>query len=202
MEKIKSPLCAVCGVPFANRDGEDHLCGDCSTIKRPYASARSVLAFNGSAKESIHRMKYNSLFSVVEPLGEMLARIVEEGGARYEDALLVPVPLHRLRLKERGFNQSLLLARAVSKKLSLDLDFSSLKRSKATRSQIDLSGKEREENVKNAFILDDPEMIKGRKTLIIDDVYTTGSTVSECAKTLKQASSEVHVLTLARAIRL
>lgn len=114
---------------------------------------------------------------------------------------IVPVPLHIKRLRERGFNQSLILARALGKKYSMDVDFSLLKRRKFTLTQTGLDKKEREKNISGAFVAVLPERIQNRNLILIDDVYTTGATINECAKTLvKAGASQVAVLTLARVL--
>lgn len=113
--------------------------------------------------------------------------------------LIVPVPLHKTRLKERGFNQSLLLSRALAKVCGLPIDYINLKRTRATSPQINLKGKDRITNVKGAFAVKNNAPFKGKGILLIDDVYTTGATVSECCKVLKKAGAEdINVLTLAR----
>jgi ComF family protein len=115
--------------------------------------------------------------------------------------VVIPVPLHKQRLKERGFNQSLLLAREVARVFGLEVDYRSLKRIRPTRPQVDLKPDERKKNVKGAFDVKSPERVRGRRVLLVDDVFTTGATVSECARVLKKAGAEVYVLTLARVER-
>jgi ComF family protein len=111
----------------------------------------------------------------------------------------MPVPLHTRRLRERGFNQSLLLARQVSRKRSIPLNFTALWRSRQTQPQTQLSGPERQKNVRGAFEVRNAEAVAGKRVLLIDDVFTTGATVQECAKALLDAGAErVDVLTLAR----
>ena len=113
--------------------------------------------------------------------------------------MVMPVPLHRTRLRARGFNQSLVLARQVSETFSLPLDFNNLVRLRATRPQVELNGRERAENVAGAFQLRSPADIQQKRVLLVDDVLTTGATMNECAKTLKEAGAEAVIsLTIAR----
>jgi len=117
-------------------------------------------------------------------------------------ALIMPVPLHWRRLKERGFNQSVILAREVARAHSIHLDFEILKRTNYTKPQTNLSRKQRSTNVKGAFEVADRERVEGKRVVLIDDVYTTGSTVRECARVLiKNGAADVAVLTLARAVQ-
>jgi ComF family protein len=117
------------------------------------------------------------------------------------DFLTVPVPLHIRRLRERGFNQSLLLAKVVATDLGTQLDYLSLVRIRHTRAQTGLRKEERRKNVKDAFSVIYPEIIKGKKILLVDDVFTTGYTLNECARTLKKSGAMVVIcLTLARTL--
>jgi len=117
------------------------------------------------------------------------------------DSLTVPVPLHIRRLRERGFNQSLLLAKVVATDLGTQLDYLSLVRIRHTRAQTGLRKEERRKNVKDAFSIIYPEIIKGKKILLVDDVFTTGYTLNECARTLKKSGAMVVIcLTLARTL--
>jgi ComF family protein len=118
-----------------------------------------------------------------------------------ENSLIVPVPLHPKKLRERGFNQSLILAREISKKFTVSLDFMTLRRHINTEPQISLGKKERESNVHGVFSVTDPGKIKGQRIVLVDDVYTSGSTVKECARVLmKNKAAAVAVITLARAV--
>jgi ComF family protein len=113
--------------------------------------------------------------------------------------LAMPVPLHGSRLRQRGFNQALLLAQGVCGRFSVPLSFDNLYRTRHTRPQVELSGRERAENVRGAFAVARPGEVRDRKVLLIDDVFTTGATMNECAKVLKDAgAASVTVLTLAR----
>ena len=138
-------------------------------------------------------------------LGGILGRLMTEHD--YSDfqissyTLIMPVPLHIKRLRERAFNQSLILARAIAEKYAIPLDFISLKRHIYTQPQITLGKKDRQANVRGAFQVKNPENTAGGRILLVDDVYTTGSTLNECARVLVQnGAEEVAVLTLARAI--
>jgi ComF family protein len=116
-------------------------------------------------------------------------------------SLIIPVPLHIKRLRQRGFNQSLILAQALSKKWQIPVNFSLLKRHKFTETQTGMDKTERKQNIKGAFEVRDKENI-GKNIIIVDDVYTTGATVNECAKILiKAGAQKVTVLTLARVLQ-
>jgi ComF family protein len=133
------------------------------------------------------------------PLGTLLAEYCVRTGLKPQ--VIVPVPLHTKRLKMRGFNQSLLLARALRKRLSVDLDYLNLRRVVPTKPQAGLKAVARHENVAGAFHIQDPGAFRGRRVLLVDDVYTTGATVTECSKLLRKADAVVFVLTLARAVK-
>jgi ComF family protein len=152
--------------------------------------------------DTIHKFKYGRSISLGDALGSFMADFSFPDFDQAEYSLLIPVPLHVKKLRQRGFNQSLLLARALGKKYKLPVNFSLLKRSKFTLTQTGLHKNEREKNIKGAFIVTDKEKISGKKIILIDDVYTTGATINECAKTLIKAGAEkVAALTLARVIQ-
>lgn len=151
--------------------------------------------------EAMHLFKYAKKASLSKPLG-LLTR---ETFFRFWDNdsvdLVVPVPLHVKRLRERGFNQAHLLIRRWAKEEGISFDGLALFRSRWTEPQTTLSRAERQKNIKGAFSVVSPQNIKGKRILLVDDVYTTGSTVNECAKVLAKADAEfVDVLTLARAV--
>ena len=131
----------------------------------------------------------------------MMADHAYSGFTIADYSLIVPVPLHPKRLRERGFNQALILAREVSKRFSLPLEFLALERHKLTEPQVNLSKEQRLENVRGAFAVRKNKRIEGQRVILVDDVYTTGSTIKECAGTLmRSGAADVAVLTLARAV--
>jgi ComF family protein len=198
---INSPLCTCCGIPFAGADGGNHICGDCIVSKSAFSVARAVGRYETTLLEAIHRFKYNGKLSVGEVLGKFMAEFKYSTFNIRDYFLIMPVPLHPKKLRERGFNQSVILAREISKRFSLSLDFLSLKRHIYTEPQISLGKKERESNVHGVFSVTDPGKIKGQRIILVDDVYTSGSTVKECARVLmKNKAATVAVLTLARAV--
>lgn len=198
---IGNPLCTLCGLPFAADEGEDHLCGNCLTERRYFTTARAVGVYQGALRKAIPRFKYR----MNSPLAKTLGNILATNCQRFLDLsaydLLIPVPLHKSRLRERGFNQALLLAREFEKENPLPLDYLNLQRIRDTQPQTNLKEKERKRNVRGAFGLREKQRVKGKRVLLIDDVYTTGATVNECSRVLKRAGAKrVDVLTLARAI--
>lgn len=198
---ITHPMCTICGVPFSTSTGPDHLCENCLRKRPWYDFLRSPYLYSGPLMESIQRFKYNVETHLMSPLGQLLSSFAKEWMPNLKDFLIIPVPLHRRRLRERGFNQSLLLARALASDLGNQLDYLSLIRKRYTRAQTGLKKGERRKNVKDAFSIIHPEAIKHKKILLVDDVFTTGHTVNECARTLKKSgATTVICLTLARAL--
>ncbi len=197
---IRSPLCPRCGIPFPATEGEDHLCGECLATERPYAVARAVGLYEETLLTAIHLFKYRGRIGIGEVLGGIMADFAGGQWDMTAFSLIIPVPLHRKRLRERGFNQAVILARAIAKRFSLPLDFMTLRRELFTAPQVGLGREERSANVRKAFAVRKPEKIAGRRILLVDDVATTGSTLTECASALMRAKAEaVAVLTLARA---
>jgi ComF family protein len=199
---IRSPLCPRCGLPFPAAEGEDHLCGDCITTEKPYAVARAIGEYEETLLTAIHRFKYRGRTGIGEILGKIMADFAAGIWDMKAFDRIVPVPLHRRRLRERGFNQAVILAREISKRFDLPLDLRSLRREIFTPPQVGLGREERSANVRGAFSAKHPEQIAGRRILLVDDVYTTGSTLAECTRVLIRANAEsVAVLTLARAVK-
>ena len=199
---IQSPLCTRCGIPFSGHDTGDHLCGDCLTSEVYFSEARAVGRYETTMLEAIHRFKYRGNTSVGKNLGKLMADFACQALDINDYSLIMPAPLHPKRLRERGFNQSVILARAISERFSIVLDFTTLRRRINTKPQVSLGKKERELNVRGVFEVSDEGKIRGEKIIIVDDVYTTGSTVKECARVLAAGkAAKVAVLTIARAVQ-
>ena len=159
------------------------------------------MLFDGVARELIHRFKYDRRVHLARPLSLLTQEPLTSYASSLGVDLLIPVPLHRRRLRERGFNQAVLLGRPLSKTWGIPLVADNLKRIRWTEPQVTLSASEREANVRGAFALADPAAVHGRKVILLDDVFTTGSTVAECSRVLRQAGAEgVYVITVARAV--
>lgn len=197
---IVPPMCSCCGLPMAG-DGAGHLCGDCILSRPPYAIARSVARYEAVLLDAIHIFKYKGKIAAGEVLGKMMADHVYPGLSIADYSLIIPVPLHTKRLRERGFNQAVILAREISKRFSIPHDFLTLRRHVFTQPQVSLGKDRRTENVRGAFTVKNEKKVKGQKIILVDDVYTTGSTVGECAGVLMtHGAAEVAALTLARAV--
>jgi ComF family protein len=200
-ETIEAPFCTICGLPFDGNDIENHPCHDCSNTRPHFEAARAPFAYEGPALEAILKLKYGKKTFVAEAVGPLLAEFVKTRFMPPGHVVVMPVPLHPKRLRERGFNQSLLLAREIAKAITGDLDYLSLKRVKHTISQTTLSRKERRKNVRNAFLLKNPGGVARKSILLVDDVMTTGNTLNECAGVLLQGGAKaVFCVTLARAV--
>ncbi|MDA8100006.1 MAG: ComF family protein [Nitrospiraceae bacterium] len=199
---VPQPACLLCGRPFGTPEATTHSPGHACWIcrKNPPAFDQAVAAgvFEGSLREAIHIYKYRPLRGLGRPLGRWMAGSLQI--VKHID-LAVPVPLHRTRLRQRGFNQALLLAREVSDHFGIRLCYDNLIRLRPTRPQVELSGLDRTANVRDAFGLGRPSAVEGKSVLVIDDVFTTGATMHECSRVLKEAgASSVTALTLARAV--
>ncbi|MDO8786277.1 MAG: ComF family protein [Syntrophales bacterium] len=199
---IRPPLCTRCGIPFNGHEAGDHLCGDCLTSEVYFSVARAVGRYENTILDAIHCFKYRGKIAVGEILGRLMADFARQALDIKDYSLIMPAPLHPKRLRERGFNQSVILAQTVSKRFSIVLDFMTLKRHIHTKPQVSLGKKERELNVRGAFEVSDKEKIRGKNIILVDDVYTTGSTVKECARVLTEGkAAKVAVLTFARAVQ-
>lgn len=194
---IESPVCTVCGQPFHGPQGTDHICGQCIKDPPPFDTARSVFQYQDPVKTLIHRIKYNDDGYALRSLASLAMEYTFLDHLKPD--MVIPVPLHSKRLRKRGFNQSLRLARTIFPHIPLGMDI--LTRTLNTKPQTELSMKERHRNVRNAFETASP-LPDGMETiLLVDDVYTTGATVRACAKALKRAGvKEVHVFTVARTV--
>ena len=200
---ITSPCCPVCGIPFLTEAGIDHRCGACLSDPPRFDAARSAVLFEGAVRELIHRFKYSSKVQHGRPLALLAAGHLAGFAGECAADLVIPVPLHVKRLRERGFNQAVLLGEILAKQWGLPLSRRNLRRTRWTEPQISLTAAERKQNVQGAFSLSDRAAVKDRKILLVDDVFTTGSTVAECARTLKKGGAKaVYVVTVARAITL
>jgi len=199
---IEPPFCSVCGTPFASKVVENHPCSACAGGRRYFEIARALGYYKGPLQEAIHRWKYQGRTYLSPVFGKWMAR----GFQRYWEPtsldLLIPVPLHRKRLRERGFNQSLLLVQELSRRTGIPYYKRVLLKKRHTFPQVSLSGVEREKGVRGAFHVTGKEELEGKSILLVDDVYTTGATVNECSKVLMEAGAErVDVLTLAHAVK-
>jgi len=163
--------------------------------------ARAAFAYHGSLREVVHCFKYRGKTQLFRPLGRLMQTAFLRFWQGRPVDLVLPVPLHRSRLRERGFNQALLLARGWRQGDGPPLppvDGGVLVRMRATASQAGLDRKGRCANIAGAFAVRSPERVEGRRLLVVDDVLTTGATVEECARALKASgAAAVDVLTLA-----
>lgn len=209
-EKIRlvcHPLCSACGRPFLDTRGEDHLCGVCMMHPPYFQRARAWACYPGEEnldhplREVVQRFKYGRKVSLGKPLGRLMARGCCEFLPEKTLDMIIPVPLHPKRLRWRGFNQAVILAREVGRLWQLPVEPFILFRSRETSPQTQLSEEERRKNMRRAFSLNPARPVDGKTLLLVDDVYTSGATVNECSRTLIRAGAkEVYVLTLARTI--
>jgi ComF family protein len=187
LEPLAPPFCPQCGEPAPAIEG---LCGRCRKGEYVFDFARSAFFFTDTLREIIHHLKYAERVSLAKFLGDILKACLER--EPFSGGIVIPVPLHRARERERGFNQAELIAARLGRSMETRL----LRRRKNTPSQTGLSRSERKRNLSGAF------EVRGRvagTVILVDDVYTTGSTMNEIARTLKRAGAErVEVLTVAR----
>jgi ComF family protein len=206
--RLRPPWCAICGRPFWTFDAGSAAgrrpapaaatCAACRVRRPPFAWARSAALYAGVVRDAVRALKFSGAMAIARPLGDLVLEVCA-GDLPVSVEVVVPVPLHRARKRERGYNQAALLAARVAGGLGAELNERALTRTRATLAQTDLSAAERPANVRGAFAVDDTTALAGRHAALVDDVLTTGATVAECARVVLDAGAEsVGVLTVAR----
>lgn len=207
---ITYPNCKSCGRPFEFDNGVNTICPTCIKDKRPVIKYnRSCFEYSNIAKSMIFAFKFYDKTNLAKIFAKWMVKAGEDffkdnkRNIKTPD-VIVPVPLHWTRLITRKYNQSALLANELSKLTDIEVNHQVLKRGKKTKPQVQFNGKARVKNVRDAFVVRKNKGIevKGKTILLIDDVYTTGATIKECAKALKKEGAEhIYSLTIAKVIR-
>ena len=208
---VESPLCPRCGMMFRERVSDDHLCGTCLTEPGRLSMARAFGVYERSLMQVIRAFKYRGKVQLARPLGRLLFQAYQAcygTGQRQGPDLILPVPLHRRRFRQRGFNQAFLMLKEWPGRLDARqpdqaprIVRDGLLRTRKTKPQAGLDKKSRKTNIKGAFALSSGCDVKGRHVLLVDDVYTTGATADECARVLVGGGAiRVDILTVARAL--
>lgn len=194
------PKCPVCG-RFLEGAGDDHICARCGADAPPFSIHRSCGAYGGILKDVILLFKYKKFAPLSRPLAEYAAACLTAEAGLWEGAdLLIPVPLHPSRRRERGFNQSRLLARDLSRLRGVRAIDGCLVKRRNVPPQAGLRADEREKNVRGAYAVMRGRRLAGKTVVLVDDVYTTGATIGECSRVLAEAGArEVRAITLAQA---
>jgi len=196
IKKIEGEICKRCGKNF----DEDKFCLACKNNNYQFDTARAVSYFESVIAVLVKKFKYNSRTELADFFANMISEYILSNNLYKGIEHIVPVPLHNSRLRDRGYNQSLLIAEKVANKCNLKLLKNNLIKIKNTKSQTALSFKERLANVKDAYWIYNPHELENLNVILIDDVFTTGATTSECARTLKHSRcQQVHVITLCHA---
>lgn len=194
--------CSRCDRPFpsaiATTYSPNHVCQSCAERPPSYTRAWALYPYRPPLQDALCLFKYQGKVSLASPLSALMTDRLPQ--LDFVDVIM-PVPLHRDRLRQREFNQSLLLADQIGRYLNIPVSYTNLIRSAHAPAQTTLSRKSRLKNLRRAFSVRHPGAIVNRRVLLIDDVFTTGTTVNECAKTLRRAGSgDVFVLTLGRTV--
>ncbi|MBO4556795.1 MAG: ComF family protein [Elusimicrobiales bacterium] len=196
LEYLQKPYCERCGMPLEFSRG---YCYDCDESEHALAYARSALIYNKTLQPLLHAFKYSSREDLAPFLANEMAKAYDYFPEIKDHDFLMPVPLHKKRFHVRGYNQAELLASELAKLKGFSVITGAAERAVATPTQTKLNKEERHKNVHGAFKVTRPELVKGKKILLIDDVATTLSTLDELASTLKAAGAEsVCAYTLAR----
>jgi ComF family protein len=198
--RIKPPFCDKCSEQFAGAISGTFSCANCSHRRLYFNAAVSAYRSRGIVRKLVHEFKYHRQFHLRHPVANWLMETLEDPRLReLRFDIIVPVPLHPARERERGFNQAQLLAELLSAKVSIPVR-PVLERIRYTTTQTAFDRAERMENLRDAFRLRKKVHVQDLRVLLIDDVLTTGSTLSECARVLKRAGAiSVHAATAARA---
>ncbi len=202
LEFISDPHCKTCGHPFEFQIDLEMDCAGCLKQTPAFTSARSALVYNDGSRAMVLKFKHGDQMHILQSFMPWVMRVGDDVISRCD--LVIPVPLHSLRLIKRRYNQAGLMAQYIARKAQKSWSCDVLKRTRRTKPQGFMTQKERIKNVKKAFHVPEEKkaFITGAVIVLVDDVYTTGATVNECAKTLLAAgAAEVHVLTIAKVVK-
>lgn len=205
--RINSPFCDVCGEPFPGEINGPFKCPNCTGLTFHFEFARAALSRSDRALELVHRLKYGRQIDIAEELGTLACEAFLDqrlSVAKKHSWPLIPVPLHPSRKQKRYFNQAEEIAKVIAHRANLPI-LNALRRIRKTTTQTTLSRSQRMKNLKGAFVLTSPLLKTGtgerlpQEVILVDDVFTTGSTVDACAKVLSKAGVErIAVLTVVR----
>jgi ComF family protein len=202
LHPLQGPACPRCARPFVSSltstYSPTHLCADCRTSEPAFTKAWCGYPYVSPLREAIGLLKYERKYGLADSLSRLLTAVLPP---TLDVDLIMPVPLHPFRLRAREFNQSLLLAESVGRRLSIPVSYTNLIRTRDTAAQTSFTRSTRLTNLRRAFSLRRPERVQGKRVLLVDDVFTTGTTLNECAKALRRAgATEVYALALARTV--
>jgi ComF family protein len=196
---IEPPFCSACGDPVQGAITRDFVCSTCVDRPPAFERARSAARFRGPLKEALHRFKYSGATHLSRDLAVLLHACVQAQYGREPFDAVTCVPLHPVKQRARTYNQAHLLAGDLARLMRLPLAHNCLARVRETATQTRLTAKERQQNVRGAFQTPHPGWVQGRRFLLVDDVMTTGATLRECSRMLKDAgAASVFVVTVAR----
>lgn len=193
LKPISGPRCFCCSKPLSM--SEQEYCRDCMKI-RHFNQGLGIFSYSSLLQDSLFKLKYGKRQEYGTFYGEFAAYYSRDKIEKWKIDFIIPIPLHHRRMEKRGYNQAAVIATALGKKLKLPVEDKILKRRKNTKPQKELNHHERQENMKNAFIV--RKKLNGGNILLVDDIYTTGSTIEEAAKVLKKAgAAKIFFLTVA-----
>ncbi len=196
---IEPPCCSRCALPFVGAVEGVFECGYCKDLDLHFTHAVAGCLARGVVIESIHHFKYHRRMYFGQHLADWMVTAAREGMDWDAVDVVVPVPLHPRKKRERSFNQAEYLARAAGKAFAKPVAVRALRRVRDTKTQTRLDAQERRENLRDAFAACDGAAVQGKKVVLVDDVFTTGATLDACARVLRHAgATEVSVLTVAR----
>jgi len=203
---MEGRFCAICGerlVTFGDpAERQEAICGMCRAERPQFERAMAVGSYDGRLRELLHLLKYEDLRPLAAKLGSMLAQSMLTAGLP-GNCVVIPIPLHRRKERQRGFNQSLLLARSVAGQFGFPLLSDCLQRKRETASQTGLTREQRRANLRGAFAVKERARIGGKVVILVDDVFTTGTTAAECTRVLMRAGAkQVFVATVARVLKM
>lgn len=193
---VEPPWCEICGNPST-----DEVCSQCATNPPRYGKLRTVAMYDAILQKVVHLYKFEGRITLAKHLIELMIENMPYDCNISEYDYILPIPIHKKRLRERGFNQSKLLAQGIAQVNRVDILTDALVRSRNTSPQSSLARDERQTNIIGAFEVKNSEEIRGKRILILDDVFTTGATIREAVNVLWDVDpEEIDVLTLARTL--